>query len=93
MATAFLLLPAASSVLSCWPTLRSTCLDPRRERPGPWFLWSLSYGLMAFAVMAEGLPWPHLAYPVLTQAANLAIGVMALGSAESAGQGRSPKSA
>ena len=31
--TLFLLLPAASSVLSFWPMLRSTCLDPSHEQP------------------------------------------------------------
>ena len=33
--TIFLLLPAASSVLSFWPILRSTCVDPRSERRSP----------------------------------------------------------
>ena len=77
--TAFLLLPAASSVLSFWPMLRSTCLNPTDERPLAWFVWSVSYGLMAFAVMAADLPWPYLAYPVITQAMNLLVGLLAMG--------------
>ena len=75
----FLLLPAASSVLSFWPVLRSTCLDPSHEQPLAWFVWSVSYGLMALAVMAAGLPWPYLAYPVITQAMNILVGLLAMG--------------
>ena len=86
--TAFLLLPAASSVLSFWPILRSTCLDPAGERPLAWFVWSVSYGLMAFAVMAAELPWPYLAYPVITQAMNLLVGLLAMGGAETQRTGR-----
>lgn len=82
--TLFLLLPAASSVLSFWPVLRSTGLDPTHERPLAWFVWSGSYGLMAFAVMAGDLPWPYLAYPVITQAMNLIVGLLAMGGPEPA---------
>ena len=86
--TAFLLLPAASSVLSFWPILRTTCLNPTDERPLAWFVWSVSYGLMAFAVMAAALPWPYLAYPVITQAMNLVVGLLAMGGAEGQRTGR-----
>ena len=37
-ALAFLLLPAVSSAITAWPTLRSTFRDPRNERPASWFI-------------------------------------------------------
>ena len=29
--------------------------------------------------MAAGLPWPYLAYPVITQAMNILVGLLAMG--------------
>ncbi len=88
LGTVFLLLPTAGSALSFWPTLRSTRLDPANERPLAWCLWSLSYGLMALAVIAAGMPWPFLVYPVLTLAMNLAVGVLAMAGSGAAAPGR-----
>ena len=53
-------------------------LDPTRERPLAWFVWSAGSGLMALAVMVEGLGWPFLVHPLLAQAIRLMIGVLAL---------------
>ena len=43
---------------------------------------------MAFAVMAADLPWPYLAYPVITQAMNLLVGLLAMGGTRRGGARR-----
>ncbi len=68
---------------SSWPALRATFRDPGNERPLAWFVWSAAYGLLALAAMAEGLAWPFLVYPVLSQVTELLIGVFALDGGES----------
>ena len=71
----FVLLPAASSVVSSWPTLRTTFALPGRERPLSWLLSAGSDALVAGTVLAEGLEWQYLAYPVVTMLTQLAIAV------------------
>jgi hypothetical protein len=81
---AFVTLGGLTAVTSSWPTLRSTFARPENERPLPWFVWSAAYGLLALAIMAEGLAWPFLVYPLALQAISLVVGLLALDGAESA---------
>ncbi len=74
----FVLLSALAAVTAAWPTLSGVVLDPTRERPLAWFVWSAGYGLMALAVMVQGLGWHYLVLPLLAQAIHLMIGVLAL---------------
>lgn len=74
----FVLLSALAAVTAAWPTLRGVVLDPALEKPLAWFVWSAGYGVMALAVMAEGLGWHYLVLPLLAQAIHLMIGVLAL---------------
>lgn len=74
----FAALPGVSAVSSSWPALRATFRDPVAERPLAWFVWSAAYGLLALAAMAEGLAWPFLVYPILSQAIAMLIGLLAL---------------
>ena len=78
LALVFVLLPAISSTLTSWPILRTTCLEPQHERPLAWFVWAAAYGLMALAAVADGLSWHYLAYPVLSQAVHILIGLFAM---------------
>ena len=75
---AFVALAGISAVTSSWPALRTTFRDPGNERPLAWFVWSAAYGLLALAAMAEGLAWPFLVYPLLSQVTSMLIGVFAL---------------
>ncbi len=79
----FVLLSGLAAVTAAWPTLSGVVLDPARERPLAWFVWSVGYGLMALAAMGEGLGWHSLVPPLLAQAVHLMIGVLALGLGES----------
>ena len=74
----FVVLPALSSLLSAWPIVRTTWADPCREHPWPWLLSAASDGLVAAAVLAEGLGWQYLAYPVVTLATQLPVAALAL---------------
>jgi hypothetical protein len=72
-----------AALTASWPMLRTTYRDPGNERPLAWFVWSTAYGCLALAVMAEGLSWPYLAYPVLCQIVHLLIGLFAVEGADS----------
>lgn len=76
----------AGVLVSTWPILRTTCRAPQNERPLAWFVWSAAYGLLALAVMREGLSWPYLVYPLTCQVLHLMIGIVALDSGDSAVQ-------
>ncbi len=80
---AFVALAGVSALTSSWPALRSTFAHPGNERPLAWFVWSAAYGLLTLAAMAEGLPWPFLVYPILSQVVSMLIGVFALDGGES----------
>ncbi len=82
----FVALSATAAVTAAWPTLGSVCLGAGRELPHAWFIWSAAYGLLALTVMAEGLGWHYLIYPLVAQASHLLIGLFALGGAEAPGE-------
>jgi hypothetical protein len=77
LALLFVLLPGISATLQSWPILRTTCLEPRHERPLAWFVWSAAYALMALAAVADGLSWHYLVYPALSLPVHVLIGVFA----------------
>lgn len=79
----FVILSGLAAVTAAWPTLSGVVLDPAREKPLAWFVWSAGHGLMALAVMGEGLGWHYLVLPLLAQAVHLMIGVLALAPSES----------
>jgi hypothetical protein len=81
---AFVALAGVSALTSSWPALRTTYLEPGNERPLAWFVWSTAYGLLALSVMAEGLAWPFLVYPVACQGITFLIGLFALDGFEAA---------
>lgn len=72
------LLPAASSIVSAWPTLVSTWRAPGRERPLSWLLSAGADMLVALAVLAEGLEWQYLVYPLVTLTTQVGIAVLAM---------------
>lgn len=74
----FVALTGATSLTSTWPILCSTWREPSHERPLAWFIWSAAYGMLALAVMLEGLSWHYLVYPTLCQALHVVIGVFAM---------------
>lgn len=80
---AFVAIAGATSLTSSWPILRTTYMDPANERPLAWFVWSAAFGLLSLAAMAEGLAWPFLVYPVLSQVISMLIGILALEAPES----------
>jgi len=80
----FVALAGVSALTSSWPALRTTFARPGNERPLAWFVWSTAYGLLTLAAMAEGLAWPFLVYPVLSQVVSLFMGLFAIESGDSA---------
>jgi hypothetical protein len=79
----FVMLPGLSSTVASWPILRTTFREPGNERPTAWFVWSAAYGLSAVTVMAEGLHWAFLAYPLLNQAVHILMGFLAMNGGDS----------
>jgi hypothetical protein len=73
----FVLLPAASAVLTIVPILRTTWRDPTRERPLSWFVAVASEMLVIAAILAEELEWQYLGYPVVSVLGQLAVGALA----------------
>jgi hypothetical protein len=60
------------------PTLRSTFLAPRRERPLSWLLSGAADALVAAAGLAEGLEWQYLVCPLVTMLTQIAVAVLAM---------------
>ena len=57
----------------------------RRRRAAPDVLWFIAAGsdlAVAAAVLAEGLEWQYLVYPIVTMLSQLALGILALGRRE-----------
>ncbi len=63
----FLLATNITTFTAFFPMVRSTWMFPKRERPGPWVLWTLAYACLTIATVVEGgRAHPALlAYPVI----------------------------
>ena len=55
-ATAVLAIATLRKVVPYWPLIRSLKEDPGRERPVPWLVWALGYGLLWQAAVQADLP-------------------------------------
>jgi hypothetical protein len=53
----------ASLILSFIPIIRETIKDSKKERPLPWIIWSMAYGLDIILVIARWEKWGDVVYP------------------------------
>ncbi len=76
----FLLGANATTFTAFFPLVRSTWMFPRREKPGPWVLWTLAYACLTVATIAGGgLAKPALlAYPVINMLIHAALVVLSM---------------
>jgi hypothetical protein len=51
------------TVASFIPMLRATAKDPTREKPLPWIIWSIAYGLDVILVISRWEKWGDVVYP------------------------------
>jgi uncharacterized protein len=70
----------ATTFTAFFPLLRSTYRFPKRERPGPWIIWTAAYACLTAATLAaSGLQSPALlVYPVANLALHAALVVLSL---------------
>jgi len=53
-------------ILGFIPTLRAVIVDPRKEHPLPWFVWTVSYTLFVAVVLLRWTNhWQDLVYPAI----------------------------
>jgi hypothetical protein len=80
LALFFLLGLNATSLTAFFPLLRSTYRFPKRERPGPWMVWTGAYALLTAATLAEtGTTSPALlVYPLLNLGLHAALVALSL---------------
>lgn len=69
----------ATTITSFIPILRSTWREPFHERPEPWLVWTLAYGLLLLTTLWSGGHPALLIYPVLAVLMHGCIGVLAVG--------------
>ncbi len=76
----FLLGLNATTLTAFFPLLRSTYRFPKRERPGPWLVWTLAYACLTAATLAAGGSKAPalLVYPVVNLALHAALLVLSL---------------
>lgn len=72
------LLYQLSTVISFIPMIKSTWEKPEREKPTPWFVWSLAYALGLCAVYATWQKWEDAVYPMFCLILHLCVGVLSL---------------
>jgi uncharacterized protein len=79
-ALAFLIAGNVTTLTAFFPLLRSTYRFPRREKPGPWVIWSLAYASLCGATIATkgGFSPSLLVYPLLNLVLHVALVILSL---------------
>jgi hypothetical protein len=77
--TVVLLLGSLGTNLTSFaPIIVSTWRMPRIERPGPWVIWAMAYGLLLLASLAEQVASVLLLYPALNLVLHGLVAVLAV---------------
>jgi len=53
------------TIASFIPILRATAKDPTKEKPLPWIVWSIAYGLDVILVICRWEKWGDVVYPIV----------------------------
>ena len=65
------------TVASFIPILRATAKDPTKEKPLPWIIWSLAYGLDVILVITRWEKWGDVVYPATCLVLHILMAIIA----------------
>lgn len=72
------LLYQASAVVSFVPMCRGLLSGREKEKPLPWFIWTLAYSLLTIAVSLRLQRWEELVYPLTHVTVHVVVAVIAI---------------